>query len=187
MNKFDCVRDGEVQFEQVWGSLYSEVPSSGGGGGELYGEVQCFMGNCHMRPLPRMDRQTGLKITFPQLRWRMVIITSRNEVVAKVIFLHLFVILFTGGSASVYAGIPTPPGAAPPGADTPRSRHLPGPDTPPPSSHPLEQTPPRPDATPPGPDTLPGADPPRSRHPGVWSMSGRYASYWNAFLYSLMN
>ena len=62
--------------------------------------------------------------------------TGRNEVVAKVIFLHLFVILFTGGgesvSASVHAGIPPPP----PRPDTPRIR----------------------------------------------STSGRYASYWNAFL-----
>ena len=40
---------------------------------------------------------------------RSQIITGRNEVVAKVIFLHLSVILFTGGgSASVHAGIPTP-------------------------------------------------------------------------------
>ena len=39
----------------------------------------------------------------------ILIITGRNEVVAKVIFLHLFVILFTGGSASVHAGIPPPP------------------------------------------------------------------------------
>ena len=38
------------------------------------------------------------------------IISGRNEVVAKVIFLHLSVILFTGGvSASVHAGIPLPP------------------------------------------------------------------------------
>ena len=41
-----------------------------------------------------------------------VFITGRNEVVAKVIFLHLSVILFTGvgwgGSASVHAGIPPP-------------------------------------------------------------------------------
>ena len=46
---------------------------------------------------------------------------------AKVIFLHLIVILFTGGggSASVHAGIPLPgsrhpPGADPPGEQTPR-------------------------------------------------------------------
>ena len=30
----------------------------------------------------------------------MLFITGRNEVVAKVIFLHLFVILFTGGCVS---------------------------------------------------------------------------------------
>ena len=44
-------------------------------------------------------------------------ITGRNEVVAKVIFLHLSVILFTGGgggSASIHAGIPTPPDHTPP-------------------------------------------------------------------------
>ena len=42
------------------------------------------------------------------------IITGRNEVVAKVIFLHLSVILFTGGvSASVHAGIPHPPEQTP--------------------------------------------------------------------------
>ena len=75
------------------------------------------------------------------------IITGRNEVVAKVIFLHLSVILFTGGvSASVHARIPppteqTPPGADPPGADTPQEQT------------PLEQTPPR------------SRHPPRTRHP----------------------
>ena len=51
----------------------------------------------------------------------------------------------------------------------------------PPSRHPLEQTPP-------GPGT------PQSRHPppreadsGIRSMSGWYASYWNAFLFELGN
>ena len=43
-----------------------------------------------------------------------MIFTGRNEVVAEVIFLHLSVILFTGGgSASVHAEIP-PPGKHPP-------------------------------------------------------------------------
>ena len=37
------------------------------------------------------------------------LVTGRDKVVAKVIFLHLSVILFTGGSASVHAGIPPPP------------------------------------------------------------------------------
>ena len=56
----------------------------------------------------------------------MSIVTGRNEVVAKVIFLHLLVILFTGGgSALVHAGIP--PRSRPPlGANTPL-----GADTPP--------------------------------------------------------
>ena len=77
----------------------------------------------------------------------VIIFTGRNEVVAKVIFLHLSVILFTGGggSASVHAGIqPAPP---------PGSRHPPGADT-----------------------------PPREADSGIRSISGRYASYWNAFL-----
>ena len=74
--------------------------------------------------------------------------TGRNEVVAKVIFLHLSVIhsVHRGGSASVHAGIPhrsrhpweqTPPGAdTRPRADTPLGADPPGADTP------LEQTPP---------------------------------------------
>ena len=49
----------------------------------------------------------------------MSIFTGRNEVVAKVIFLHLCVILFTGGSASVHAGIPPPLEAHPPSGSTP--------------------------------------------------------------------
>ena len=85
-------------------------------------------------------------------------ITGRKEVVAKVLFLHLSVILFTGGVClSACWDTPreqTPPGADtpqsrqppqsrhPPGADTPRSRHPPGADTPPRSRHPPEQTPP---------------------------------------------
>ena len=86
----------------------------------------------------------------------MAVITGRNEVVAEVIFLHLFVILFTGDggevSASVHAGKPHPPEqTCPPGADTPPSRH------------PLEQTCPR-EQTPPGADT-PKQTPPQCRHP----------------------
>ena len=80
-------------------------------------------------------------------------ITGRNEVVAKVIFLHLSVILFTGGGC-----LPHPPW----GADTPRSRHTPPPraDNPlPPSRHP-----PGADAPSPGADT-PQSRPPRSRPP----------------------
>ena len=45
------------------------------------------------------------------------IITARQRSCGKVMFLQLSVILFTGGSASVHAGIPSPPGPArpPPG------------------------------------------------------------------------
>ena len=55
-----------------------------------------------------------------------------------------------------------PPGQTPPWADTPRAgdpqvRHPPGSDP-------------------------PGQRPPRVRHPSPWSLCGRYASYWNAFL-----
>ena len=80
------------------------------------------------------------------------IFTGRNEVVAKVIFLHLFVILFTGGgvSASVHAGIPPPQEQTPP------------PDQP----HPRDQTPPW-EQTPPGSRHPPPPEqaPPRIRHP----------------------
>ena len=71
-------------------------------------------------------------------------ITGRNKVVAKVIFLHLFVILFTGGgvSASVHAGIPPPLEQTPPRADTPLG------------ADPPEQTPPE-AGTPPGLSTPP--------------------------------
>ena len=129
-----------------------------------------------------------------------LLLHGRNEVVAKVIFLHLFVILFKGEGVCLSACWDTtpPPGAdppmsRPPGADTPRedtprSRHPPE-QTPPVADIPLsrqppEQTPPRPD-TPLGADTSPGADtpPPPEAQSGIRSMSGRYASYWNAFLF----
>ena len=98
-----------------------------------------------------------------------MIVTIHNEV-AKVMFLHLSVILFTGGSASVHTGTntPHPSSPIPPGADPsleqtrplgagtspqeqaapPRSRH--------PQSRPLlEQTDTRSSPLPPGPDTPP--------------------------------
>ena len=100
----------------------------------------------------------------------------------KVMFSQACVILFTGGSASVLAGIHTPPGADthPPGADTPGSRHPPGADT-----------------HPPGADTPGSRHPPWSRHPPEQtpqeqthtppSMQGdtvnARASYWNAILF----
>ena len=111
---------------------------------------------------------------------------------AKVIFLQASVCPRGGVSASVHAGMPPPP----PGAD-PRTRHT----TPPQTRHTTPQTrhtTPPPDQThhPPGPDTPPPH--PRTRHTrppgpgtppkadsGIRSMSGWYASYWNAFLFLL--
>ena len=108
---------------------------------------------------------------------------------AKVIFLHLSVILFTGGGMSETE---PPRSRHPPRADTPWVRHPTRADTPP------EQTPP--EQTTPGADTPPCQTPPKSRHPpgadtplgqtplpaadsSIRSTSGRYASYWNAFLF----
>ena len=79
-------------------------------------------------------------------------------------------------SASVHAGILLPPDQTPtpqeqtppPGADT-----LPGAD-------PLGADTPR--ADPPGADTPRKQTPPPEADSGIRSMSGRYASYWNAFL-----
>ena len=98
------------------------------------------------------------------------IFTGRNEVVAKVIFLHLFVILFTGGVSSRE----NPPAGRtpPPGLDTPQTRPL-WDQTPQEQTPPWDQTPPRADTPPPEADC------------SIRSTSGRYASYWNAFLLSI--
>ena len=80
--------------------------------------------------------------------WKLLV-TGRNEVVAKVIFLHLSVILFTGGGACLRQ---PPREQTPLGADPPRADPL-GADTPPRSRHP------------PRADTPPGSRPPGSRHP----------------------
>ena len=78
--------------------------------------------------------------------WRFVMFNYHPQTkFAKVIFLHLSLILFTGVSASVHAGIP------PPGLGTPREQSPPGADTP------WEQTPPRS-------RTPAGAGSPRTRH-----------------------
>ena len=63
----------------------------------------------------------------------IIIFTGRNEVVAKVIFLHLFVILFTGEGVlpQCMLGYQPPPRDQ---ADTPQIRHPPRSDTPPPPS-----------------------------------------------------
>ena len=99
-----------------------------------------------------------LKDTF-----EMCHINQPRRSLAKVMFLQASVILLTGGvSASVYARIPTPPPweltCPRPRADPTGSRHPPRADTS------LKQT------------------PPWEADSGIRSMSGRYASYWNAFL-----
>ena len=98
--------------------------------------------------------------------------------------------VFTGVSDSVHRGVgvcqPQCMLGSPLGADTPWSRHplsrhppradAPWEQTPwsrhPPSRHPPEQTPPR-------------ADTPQEADSSIRSTSGRYASYWNAFLFSI--
>ena len=124
----------------------------------------------------------------------------------KVMFLHLSVILFTGGCLP-HPWTDTPPGrhplgrhpqGRPPWADTPWADTRPG-QTLALGRHPLSRHPPW--QTPHWADT-PWADTPQAytplgRHPtaqcmlrytphpvhaGIWSTSGRYASYWNAFL-----
>ena len=82
----------------------------------------------------------------------------------------------------------TLPDQMPPKADTPWSRHPPRADTPPRANPPRPETPQ--DQTPPGPDPpkpdtpLDQTHPLREAHSGIRSTSGRYASYWNAFLSS---
>ena len=131
---------------------------------------------------------------------------------ANVMFLQVCVILFTGGGCLPQRMLGYPPEQTPPRADTPWEQTPPRADipleqTPPPSRPPSRYLPP-PEQTPtwsrhpPRADSL-GADtplpeqtpPPRadtpswSRHPppeadyGIRSTSGRYASYWNAFLF----
>ena len=126
-------------------------------------------------------------------------------------FLQASVILSTGRGEGVCLSAcwdaRPPPGPGTPRAGTPpspQSRHPPleqtppGPGTPPDQAHtrtrhtPPDQAPPRagtpppplprsrhpPDQAPPRPGT-----PPREADASIRSMSGRYASYWNAFLF----
>ena len=87
----------------------------------------------HLRPLRQNISFFGAHSHRAIAKAKMFFIIGRNEVVAKVIFLHLSVILFTGGgvSASVHAGIPPPRADTPLAADTPRA-----------DTHTPEQTPP---------------------------------------------
>ena len=77
-----------------------------------------------------------------------LLFTGRNEVVAKVMFLHVCVILFTGG---VSGQTPLGPGRHPPGP----GRHPPGPG---------RENPPRPGRPPPGPGRQPPSVEGRLQH-----------------------
>ena len=74
-----------------------------------------------------------------------------------------------------------------------QAHHPPGPGTPPPPPtrhNPPPQTrhttPPDQAHHHPGPGTPPPSPPPREADTSIRSMSGRYASYWNAFLFSIV-
>ena len=88
------------------------------------------------------------------------LISARKRSCGKVMFLQLSVILFTAG------GVPAPPWAGTP--------LLAG--TPPGQVHPLGRY------TSPGQVRPPSRYTPLAMHTGIRSTSGRYASYWNAFL-----
>ena len=93
---------------------------------------------------------------------------------AKVMFLQVSVIL-GGVCLSACWDTTTPPGPDPPSTEqTPPEQTAPQDQTPPRADTPLEQTPPRADTP-----------PPRQADSGIQSTSGRYASYWNAFLLNL--
>ena len=94
------------------------------------------------------------------------IFTGRNEVVAKVMFLLVSVILSTeGGSASVHAGILPPPGRreTPLAGGPPRRRYPPAKETPPRRRSPCQGDPQK--EAPPKRRSLPKGDPPRRRPP----------------------
>ena len=121
------------------------------------------------------------------------LVTGRNEVVAKVIFLKVSVCpQGRRVSASVHAWMPYPPGWRnhPPRWRTPQMEDPPDGDPPPRWRNPPNgETPP--DGGPPGWRPSPRMEkppqwrnpPPREADSSIRSTSGRYASYWNAYLY----
>ena len=143
-----------------------------------------------------MNRLTSILCHFHL----MTVFTGRNEVVAKAMFLQVCVCPQGGGCLpQCMLGCQTPqtrqtppqPGRHPPDqADTPHTRQTP-PDqadthTPRPGRHPprTKQTPPDQADTPPRQTPPPGPSrPPREADSSIRSTSGRYASYWNAFLF----
>ena len=126
--------------------------------------------NCCLFPI-----QTNKPAKTPGMQQKNAfpIVTGRNEVVAKVIFLHLSVIhsVHRGGMPQCMLGYPPPEQTPPLGADPPGADPPPGADTP--LSRPSKSRHP-PGSRPP--------TPPREADCSIRSTSGRYASYWNAFL-----
>ena len=115
---------------------------------------------------------TSLHFYRPQQSW------------AKVIFLQASVILSMGGSL---AGRPPLWQGEPPSKETPRQGEPPWQGEPPARRPPWQGEPPQ-QGEPPwqGDPPRQGEPPPPGREtplPAIRSMSGRYASYWNAFLY----
>ena len=84
----------------------------------------------------------GKKIGYRKDK-KLVFLLPANEAWDKVIFLHLSVILFTGGVCLSACWDTTPWEQTPPGPGTSWKQTPPGPDTPP-----WEQTPPRPGTAP---------------------------------------
>ena len=108
--------------------------------------------------------------TFPKFEKLPFVVYYRPQTkFAKVMILHLSLILFTGGST--WAG-------------TPSARYTPRAGAPLRQVHPPVDTPP---AGTPGQVHLPRQVHLQALHTGIRSTSGRYASYWNAFLYWLMS
>ena len=108
----------------------------------------------------------------------------------KVMFLHVSVILFTGGE---YLGRYNPwAGTAPWAGTPPLGRCTPQRGTPPGQVHHPRQVHPTQAGTPPA-GTSPWQVPPRQVHPpatvhaGIWSTRGWHASHWNAFLFSIIS
>ena len=108
----------------------------------------------------------------------LAFITSRNEVVAKVMLLQVSVIhsVHRGGLPQCMLGYHPPPRPGRP----PRTRQTPQDQGDTPQTRQTPQTrenPPAGRTPPPGPRRTPPEE-----DCSIWSMSGRYASYWNAFL-----
>ena len=155
-----------------------------GGGGELVWGEGGLGSNIKMMMTSYLEAGP---VCVPQVKhgniFSLTFITARKRSLRRLCFYTcLSVILFMGGSATVQAGIADPPwphlpGSDPPGPDTPPGAHPPRSRLPQ-SRPPPEQTPPR--AEPPPPEqTLP-------RSSASWEIrptSGRYASYWNAYLF----